>query len=563
MVGHLAPTVADFGVWTLLPPALAIVFAMLTRRVFQSLLLGMFVAGLMVAGNRSFVQSDMNPVAAFFGTVAGAFMQTVVWLRDGLADGGHAGVVAFTLFLGALVAVMQRSGAIRGFGEAAMRYARDRRVGQGMAWALGALFLAIDDYFHVIAAGSIFRPVTDKLRVSREKLSYIIDSTAAPMVILVPISTWVGFILSIVSVELANQGIDRTAFSVFLEGIPFNFYAILTVLFVGAVALLPLEYGPMRRAERRAMREGKLLRDGAKPLAARELSEMEPVEGATPRAINLVLPVLFLFAAALSMLFATGYDGNDPAQDSFVGAIQHAEAELSLAIASFLTLLFAMTLYALQGLLKQDEFMDTSLEGFKAMVPALAILALAWGIGNAVGPQAGGGVGLGGYLADTLGQSIPVATLPLLAFLFSAVIAFSTGTSFGTFTIMIPVTLGLAGATGTGTEWFGPVLAATLGGAVFGDHCSPISDTTVMSSMAGHCDHIDHVRTQLPYALTVAAVASAGYGVIALTESIALGWFVNLGLLAVVVVLASLAGRRADRRTELRENIASPSAVES
>lgn len=547
---------ADFGVWTLLPPALAIAFAMMTRRVFQSLLLGMFVAGLMVAGNRSYTTSGLDPATGFFATVAGAFMQTVVWLRDGIADSGHAGIVAFTLFLGALVAVMQRAGAIRGFGEAAMRYAHDRRVGQGMAWALGALFLAIDDYFHVIAAGSIFRPVTDKLHVSREKLSYIIDSTAAPMVILVPISTWVGFILSIVSVELANQGIDRTAFSVFLEGIPFNFYAILTVLFVGAVALLPLEYGPMRKAEQRAMREGKLLRDGAKPLAARELAEMEPKAGATPRALNLVLPVLFLFLAAVSMLFATGYDAGDPGRDDFVGAIQNASAELSLAIASFLTLLFAMTLYSLQGLLKQDEFMDTSIEGFKAMVPALAILALAWGIGNAVGPQASGGVGLGDYLADTIGQSIPAATLPLLAFLFSAVIAFSTGTSFGTFTIMIPVTLGLAGATGTGTEWLGPVLAATLGGAVFGDHCSPISDTTVMSSMAGHCDHIDHVRTQLPYALTVAAVATAGYGVIALTESVALGWMVNIALLGTVVVLASLWGRRTDRLLERRERAA-------
>lgn len=528
----------EFGVWTLLPPVLAILAAMLTRRVYQSLMLGILVAGIMKAGAASLADNG-----AFFGSLAavgGGFMESVYWIVEGLADSGHAGVVAFTLFLGALIALMQRSGAIRGFGEAAVRYAHTARRGQTMAWAVGALFLAIDDYFHVIAAGTIFRPLTDGLRISREKLAYIIDSTAAPMVILVPISTWVGFILGVVAPVFVAHGITKTAFAAFLEGIPFNFYAILTVSFVGIIALSRMDYGPMRHAEERAAIEGKVMRDGATPLMSKELAEMEPAPGATPRALNLILPVAFLFFMAITMLYATGYDASDPARDTFYEALQNARAELSLAIASFLTLAFAMVLYSLQGLLKQDEFLDTALDGFKAMVPALAILGLAWAIGNAVGPVDAGGIGLGDFLADAVGDSIPVATMPLLAFVLSAVIAFATGTSFGTFAIMLPVTLGLTASSPDVLQWVGPVLAATVGGAVFGDHCSPISDTTVMSSMAGHCDHIDHVKTQLPYAMTVAAVAIGGYGALALTGSLAVAWLVNLVLLIAVVATAFL-----------------------
>jgi len=533
---------ADFGAWSLLPPALAIAVAIVTRRVYQSLLLGIFVAGVMVAGAATLQDGWL---LGSLGALAGGIIQTVEWIVLGIADEYHAAVLAFTLFLGALVALLQRSGAVRGFGEAAIRYAATKRRGQALAWGVGAAFLAIDDYFHVIAAGAIFRPMTDRLRISREKLAYIIDSTAAPMVILVPFSTWVGVILSTTGGFFDDAGYaDRTPFAVFLQGLPFNFYAILTVAFVGVVALTRIEYGPMRTAERRAELEGRLLRDGAKPLMSRELAEMEALPGARPRALNLILPVLFLFASALTMLFVTGY--NEAAGNtSFFEALQNARAELSLAIASFLTLLFAMVLYGLQGILKQDEYMDTAMEGFKAMVPALAILALAWGIGNAVG---GDGVGLGDWISGAVGDAIAPATLPLLAFLLSAVIAFSTGTSFGTFAIMIPVTLGTTlGSPDAGT-WLGPVLAATLGGAVFGDHCSPISDTTVMSSMAGHCDHIDHVRTQLPYALTVALVAVAGYGALALTGEPWIAWVANLVLFAAVFGAAWLIGGILDRR---------------
>ncbi len=550
---------------------------MLTRRVYQSLLIGILVAAVMVAGAAFDGSSFLLPFVA----VAGGVFQTIQWIIYGIATPGHAGVIAFTLFLGGFVAVMQRSGAIRGFGEAAMKYAHDRRMGQGMAWFFGAAFLAIDDYFHVIAAGSVFRPVTDKLRVSREKLAYIIDSTAAPMVIMMPISTWVGVIIGIVAGVAAVQAAGLNAFSLFLDSIPYNFYAILTVVFVGLIAFLPMEYGPMRKAEQRALREGKLMRDGAKPLMSREVSEMEVALGAKPKARNLLWPMLFLFASAITALYVTGRGIEG---DSFASALRNSSAELSLAVASFLTLLFAMVLYGVQGTLKQDEYIDTVITGFKAMVPALALLALAWAIGNAVGttqtdlvagdattPAHFGGVGLGEYLSEAVGNAqdssngfiswlTDASSLPLLAFLLSAVIAFATGTSFGTFAIMIPVTLTVAAATPGGAAWFAPVLASTLGGAVFGDHCSPISDTTVMSSMAGQCDHIDHVRTQLPYALTVAGIGSTGYLALAFTKQLWVAWLVNGVLLVSVVVVASFLGHAADRRLERSERHARAAA---
>ncbi len=522
----------DLGAWTLLPPALAIVFAIATRRVFQALLLGIFTAGILLTGSQA-LAADTAAGAVPFAALAGGFIQSIKWIVLGIADYYHAGVIAFTLFLGALVALMQRSGGVRGFGEWSADKADTPRKGQVATWGIGAAFLAIDDYFHVIAAGSIFRPVTDRLKISREKLAYIIDSTAAPMVILIPISTWAGVILG----QIRTAGVQEPAFGIFLDGIPFNFYAILTVLFVGVVAMTRIEYGPMAKAERRAA-AGKLLGDNAKPLVSRELAEMEPVAGATPRLRNLALPVLFLLGSAITMLWVTGYTPGA----SFVDALYNSEAELSLAIASFLTLLFAMVLYSFQGILSQDEFLDASLDGFKAMVPALAILALAWGIGNAVASSDDGGIGLGDYLAGTVGDSLPASWVPLIAFVLAGVIAFSTGTSFGTFAIMVPVTLPIAYASG-GAEWLGPALAASIGGAVFGDHCSPISDTTVMSSMAAQCDHIDHVRTQLPYALTVAVVAIAGYTALGLTGQAWVAWVTNAVLFAGVFGVAWFAAR--------------------
>ncbi len=516
--------VSDFGAWSLLPPALAIVFAVATKRVYQALTLGIVVAGIMVAFDAAghAGQTGLSQVLASLG---GGFMESVSFLVDGVADSGHAGIIAFTLFLGALVALMQKSGGIRGFGEAALQYADSRRKGQLVAWALGSLILTIDDYFDAIAVGTVMRPVTDKLRISREKLAYITDSIAAPVVILVPFSTWVGFIVSVIRDEVDRNHIEASAFEQFIAGIPFNLYALGSVLFVLLIALTGLDYGPMRRAEQRAAATGKVLADGAKPLMSREISEMQMVEGVTPRARNLILPIVFLIFSALSMLYATGHTPGL----GFKESLYNSAPELSLAIATFVTLLFAMILYKAQGILDQEQYLETALDGFKAMIPALTILGLAWGIGNAT--QA---VGLGSYLSGTVGDSISVAWVPLLAFILSGIIAFATGTSFGTFTIMLPVTISITAGTSAPLEWLPAVIAATVGGAVFGDHCSPISDTTVISSMASQSDHIDHVKTQLPYALSVAAFASAGYALLAVTGALWLAWLLALGMMALL-----------------------------
>jgi tetracycline resistance efflux pump len=523
--------VTEFGAWTLLPPAIAIIFAMLTRKVYQALLFGIMVAGFMVAGGESFANQPWY--SAIPAAIGGGFMQMVEWIVAGIADQYHAAVIAFTLFLGGLVALMQRAGGVQGFGNAALKVANTRRKGQFATAGIGSLFLAIDDYFHVVAAGTIFRPLTDKLKISREKLAYIIDSTAAPMVILIPISTWAGYIIG----EIRKVGIEGVSpFGTFIEGIGFNFYAILTVLFVFAVSITRMEFGPMKKAEQRAVQEGKPFADGAKPLVSKELTEMQVTPGVVPRAINLALPVLFLLVTAVLMLYATGHTAGAGFKDS----IYNSQAELSLAIATFLTLLFTMVLYSFQKIMKQEEFVDTTIDGFKAMMPALAILALAWGIGNAAG-----GVGLGEYLAGEVGTNLDAAVVPLIAFIASGIIAFATGTSFGTFAIMIPISLSIIAGSPDSSEWLGAALAATIGGAVFGDHCSPISDTTVMSSMAAQCDHIDHVKTQLPYALVVAGISTAGYAMLALSGLQWVAWATNIFLFTAVVSLGILFGKPA------------------
>ncbi len=532
-----------FDAWALLPPVVAITAAVATRRVLQSLLAGIVTAGIMVAGHDA-VASDVNAFAVPFAAVAGGFFNAIKWITYGVAgsnfDGsdwysGHAAVIMFTVFLGGLVAIMQRAGGVAGFGHWFLEKGQGRRGGMLFA-SVGGMFLAIDDYFHVIAAGSVFRPVTDRLKISREKLSYLIDSTAAPMVILVPISTWAGYIIGeIRSTSPKDANGDPTwGFGVFLEGIPFNFYAILTIMFVVFIAATGTDFGPMAKAERRAMKEGKLMRDGATPLISNDIDVIDPI--IEPKARNLVVPVVFLVLITIATLAVMG---GFPASQPNVGTAiaETPEPELGLAISSFITLLFALSMFSLQGM-KQDEFVDQALNGAKAMLPALAILAMAWGIGNAVEA-----VGLGDWLSERLADNLDPESVPLIAFMLAAAIAFATGTSFGTFALMIPIALPVAFATG-GETWLGPALAASIGGAVFGDHCSPISDTTVLSSAAAQADHIDHVRTQLPYALSVAALTIGGYSMLAITGLAWVAWIVNLVLFAGLAAMTLLLWRR-------------------
>ncbi len=535
----------EFGAWALLPPAVAIVSAMLTKRVLQSLLAGIITAGIMVAASDA-VAAGLAGGLVPFAAVAGGFLNAIKWIVYGVAgsdfDGGgwysgHAAVIMFTVFLGGLVAVMQRAGGVAGFGHWFLQKGRGRRGGMLFA-SVGGMFLAIDDYFHVIAAGSVFRPVTDRLKISREKLSYLIDSTAAPMVILVPISTWAGYIIGEISGPLNDGDITASsgAFGIFLDGIPFNFYAILTILFVVFIAASGTDWGPMARAERRAMREGKLMEDGATPLISNDIDLVESV--IEPKARNLVVPVVFLIFMTVVVLAVMG--GFPMSESNFGDAISGTpEPELGLAISSFITLLFAMTYFAFEGV-RHDDFMENALNGSKAMLPALAILAMAWGIGNAVDA-----VGLGDWLSSTLGERLEPATVPLIAFMLASAIAFSTGTSFGTFAIMIPIALPVAFATG-GETWLGPALAASIGGAVFGDHCSPISDTTVLSSAAAQADHIDHVRTQLPYALAIAAVSIGGYTILAVSGVAWFAWIVNLVLFVALAGMTWFLWRRGE-----------------
>lgn len=520
-------TTVSLGAWSLVPPVLAIVAAIVTRRVYQSLLLGILVAAGMVAGQAAYASG--GGIGAAMASVTGAFMLGIEWIVTAVSTRGNAAIFVFILFLGGIVGLLQRSGAVAAFGQAALRRASTKRRGQVLAWLTGSTALAIDDHFNVIAAGTMFRPLTDRLRVSREKLAYLIDSTGAPVAILNPVSTWAGFMVAFTATALVAAGSDANAFTTFLRSIPYNFYAWLTLAFVLAVALGLWEYGPMRHAEQRAERDGEVLRPGSRPLMSREITEMAAVDGGKAKASDLGLPLLFLFVATVVMLWATGRAPGLSLRASIAGA----DAPLALAISTLLTLIFIISRSSLRGTLDPDDATDAVLDGFKAMTPALVILALAFTLGLAVAE-----VGLGDWVAQAMGTTVPVQALPLLAFVVSAGMAFATGTSFGTFAIMIPITLGLTAGYPEAAAWYAPVLAASAGGGVFGDHCSPISDTTVLSSMAAQCDHIDHVRTQIPYALTTAAIAAVGYGALALGAAVAWAWGAHTVLLAGLFFLA-------------------------
>lgn len=518
----------EVSLWlALLPPLLAIAAAIITRRVYLSLGFGIAMA--------AWIFAEFNPL--MIPVVA---MQ---WLVAELSDPFNLGIFIFTLILGALIAIIQHAGGMKGFAAWAMEWATTPRRAQLAGWILGTFVIFIDDYFDTITVGTVMRPVTDPLRVSREKLAYIVDTTAAPVAVLVPVSTWVGFLVT--QVAAREELLEAGAFQVFLTSIPFNFYAIFAIIWGFAIASTRVEYGPMRKAEERARTTGQLLKPDAKPLMSEEIDEIGRETDAPPRVMNLVLPIAVLVLLTVFMMWWTGLQeiraGN---VDEFApgatvtpfDAFRNALPIFSIAVASLVTLIYAGVVFAVQRSIDLDRFFSGLEAGFRAMLPALIVLALAFTIGHAVGED---GLALGDRLAETVADDLSALMLPALAFLLAGFVAFSTGTSFGTFAIMIPLVIPIAVAVDPALVPLS--IGASVGGAVFGDHASPISDTTVISSLASACDHIDHVRTQLPYALTVAGIALVGFLVAGGAIGAGLG-AVGAGVLGFVVMGALLAG---------------------
>ncbi len=475
------------GWWSLLPPVLAIGLALLTRQVFLSLGLGIASGYLILAGG--------NPITATFDTIDAAVAV--------FSDAGNTRVIIFTLVIGALIALIQRSGGVAGFIERLLAWldrrvksaeSKDQRVLVEML-ALGmGLLLFIESNISILTVGTLFRPVTDKLGMPREKLALIADTGSAPSCVLIPFNAWGAYLMGLIAAEGLSQ-----PFSQLIQAALFNFYPMLIIIILLVVILTRRDIGEMKTAEAR----GTLLREGAVPMISDEASDIPPAPGATPRALNMILPILTMVVLVPIFLIMTG-EG-----DSWFARMQDGSGSSAILYSTSIAVALAIILYKAQGVLGVRESADTAIKGMGGMLPLAILMLLAFALGSLCRT-----LGTGVFTAEVTSAFLSPALMPALVFLISCFVAFSTGTSWGTFAIMIPIAVPLAASYGIDPSL---AIAAAIGGGVFGDHCSPTSDTSIIASMASGSDHIDHIRTQLPYALLAGGVTVAAYLVLGFT----------------------------------------------
>lgn len=473
--GEAAETVSRFyqTIWSLLPPVIAIGLALITKEVYSSLFVGVIVGGLLY--------SDFN----FEGTLTHAFNEGIV---ASLADSYNVGILVFLVILGVMVMLMNKAGGSAAFGRWAAKRIKTRAGAQLATIALGVLIF-IDDYFNCLTVGSVMRPVSDKSKISRAKLAYLIDATAAPICIIAPVSSWAAAVSSYVE--------DGNGLYLFIRAIPFNFYALLTIVMMIFLALTNLDYGPMAKHEKNATEKGDIF-SGMKEMA-NAAAEKENPKG---KVIDLVLPIAVLIVACvIGMIYSGGFfEGVN-----FVEAFSNSDASEGLMLGSAVTLVITIIYYLFRRVMSFKDIAECIPEGFKSMVPAILILTLAWSL-KAMTDSLGAKQFVEAVVKSSAGGF--QAFLPAIVFLIATFLAFATGTSWGTFGILIPITLGVFPL----TDPLGVVcVSACMAGAVCGDHCSPISDTTIMASAGAQCDHVTHVSTQLPYAFTVAGVSFVSY----------------------------------------------------
>ena len=516
----LTPLVSDARLWSIVPPLLAIILALLTKEVIFSLFMGI-LAGIGIYAVQAPLPAHQIPIAI------------VSLVRGSIGDGEHLSVLIFAFFMGPLIAVMTRSGGAQAFGRWAVRSLKSA-VGAQLATVVFGLLFFVDDYFNCLTIGNVMRPVTDKFRISREKLAYYVDAAAAPICIIAPITTWAAYIVSIYADNV--QGVP--GMTAFLRAIPFNLYSILSIVMVLWLAVRRNgDFGPMAEAEARA-RAG----DPAGAAAAESHDEALDPSVVSPRGSvwDLAIPVVVLVASGIAlMLYLGGYwatpePGKDPV--TVFGAIGDTQAALAFATASFLGLVAAFVLYIPRRVVSYREFFACVPAGIRMMVSALIILALAWTLSSICNKL----LGIDDFISDIVKRGadagvLPLWILPAALFLLASVIAFSTGTSWGTFGILIPIAIAVCNKVDPSLNAL--VLSSILSGSVMGDHCSPISDTTILSSTGSQCRHIDHVRTQLPYALLVGAVSAVGYIVAGLTRGLSYGASAGVTLLVSAILL--------------------------
>ena len=460
--------------WALVPPVVAIVLALITKEVYSSLFVGILIGGVFWSGFN------------FEKTVTHVFQDGLVGV---LSDSYNVGILVFLVILGIMVCMMNKAGGSAAFGRWASEHIKSRAGAQLATIALGVLIF-IDDYFNCLTVGSVMRPVTDKHNVSRAKLAYLIDATAAPVCIIAPISSWAAAVTGFV------EGED--GFSIFIRAIPYNFYALLTIVMMLTIVLLKFDYGPIKLHESNAMK-GDLYTTPDRPYANAE----EQVNETKGKVIDLVFPIIVLIVSCVIGMIYTGgfFDGT-----GFVEAFSNSDASVGLMFGSFFAFVITIVFYAVRKVLKFSESMACVPDGFKAMVPAILILSFAWTL-KAMTDS----LGAAEYVAEIMNSAAGglLNLLPAIIFLVGCFLAFATGTSWGTFGILIPIVVAVF--QGTNETMMIISISACMAGAVCGDHCSPISDTTIMASAGAQCNHVNHVTTQLPYAITVAAVSFVCY----------------------------------------------------
>lgn len=460
-------------IWSLLPPIIAIALALITKEVYTSLFVGILVGGLLYSG------------FSFEGTMVHVFSDGIV---ASVAKPSNVGILVFLVILGILVMLMNKAGGSAAFGRWASEHIKTRAGAQLATVALGVLIF-IDDYFNCLTVGSVMRPVSDKSKISRAKLAYLIDATAAPICIIAPVSSWAAAVSSYVE--------DGNGLYLFIKAIPFNFYAILTIIMMVFLALTNLDFGPMAKHEYNAREKGDIFSGMKNAASAAD-------EGSNPKGkvIDLVLPIVFLIVACvIGMIYSGGFFEGE----NFIDAFSNSDASVGLMFGSAATLVVTVVYYLCRRVLSFKEITGCIPEGFKSMVPAILILTFAWSLKTMTDS-----LGAKEYVEMVVKSSASgfKMFLPAIVFLIACGLSFSTGTSWGTFGILIPITLGVFPL----TDPLGVVcISACMAGAVCGDHCSPISDTTIMASAGAQCDHVTHVATQLPYALTVAGVSFVAY----------------------------------------------------
>lgn len=511
-IGSVAQEESSHRGWlSIVPALLAIVLALAFRQVVVSLFAGVWVGAWIVTGT-------------FWGLFSGLARTVDTYFLNALADSDHAAIIIFSMMIGGVVGIIQKNGGTAGVVNKVTTWASTGRRGQ-LATAILGSTIFFDDYANTLIVGGTMRPITDRLKISREKLAYLVDSTAAPIASIALVTTWIGYEVGLIGTATSQiAGITEAEYSIFLNSLPYSFYPILALLFVYAVAITRRDFGPMLKAERRARTTGQLFEPDSEIAATEAESEaLNPPDDKPHRVWNAAIPILTLIAVVLGGLFVTGRStliGGGVTEWGLSDIVRNADSYKAMMWGSIASVIVAVVLTLSQRILTLTQTVEAWYAGVRAMLLAIIILLLAWSLSNV-----NEALGTAPFLVDLLSDSLSPNLLPAIIFLLAAATAFATGSSWGTMGILMPLVIPLVwgvleasgGYAGQSHILYSSV-SVVLAGAVWGDHCSPISDTTILSSLASSCDHIDHVRTQLPYAMLVGGVAlllgtlPAGYG---------------------------------------------------